>query len=153
MASRILVSAGWAGCAALSGVVCAASWTPPPRWCDLPFKDVAAVAHAVVLARYEAGPRPVLVVEDVIKGHCERTNVWVDSEEVSRYDPRTADTFLLALGPDYRAIDTVRGMGACDAVSILPIHSGKLRSKFRGDYDGQRKALTLDEIRTELNAP
>jgi hypothetical protein len=143
--------------AALSGTATSAA---PQGWCTLDFKDVAHEAHAVVLAevpaevpaevrREKRAPRTLRVVE-VLKGELPREELWIDPDDLGdRRIPRDGRV-LLALDEDLLLVGSVKSMGACNAISVLPIHDGKLRSRDRSDYDSGSGAMTLEQVRRDL---
>ena len=58
---------------------------------------------------------------------------------------------LLAVDAEGRPVqESASGLGACAAVSVLPIRGGKLRARDRPSYDNLDGAMTLDELKAEL---
>jgi hypothetical protein len=136
-------------------VACGLAVTPPSwagSWCDVVFKDVARDATAVVLTRVEnpKGEHPTLRIIDVIKGVCNEPAVSLAKRELERYELKRGDQVLLALDDDLLPIRATRGLGICEPVSLLPIRGGRLHSTDRLAYDNGRKAMTLDELRRQL---
>lgn len=135
-------------------VACAALASPAgaeaPGWCDLVFKDVAHDAHFVVLAEVhrEKQASPTLHVVDVLKGP--RQAVAPQVEDPGDLGLEKAHHVLLALDEKQRPVGNGRSMGACTAISVLPIRDGKLRSRDRRNYDSGRGDMTLEELRQDL---
>ncbi len=127
----------------------------PVGWCDLLFKEVAEVTENIVIADYrKAGrgqPGSVTVVE-VLKGEVPHGQS-IDPQRLKSLRLKDGDRCVLALTPTYELVRYLRGMGACTAVSALPIRGGRLRSSDRSNYDGRRKPMSLDQLRQELSLP
>ncbi len=127
----------------------------PVGWCDLLFKEVAAVAENIVIADYRKAGRgrteSVIVVE-VLRGDVPRGQP-IDPERLKSLRLKDGDQSVLALTSFFEPIRYLRGMGACTAVNALPIRGGLLRSRDRSNYDGRRKSMSLDELRAELSVP
>lgn len=120
-------------------------------WCDLPFKDVAGSASAIALARYDAdGAEDRLPVVELIRGELATEVVTVDPGALRGYRLRDGQLFVFALDPSGRPIRALGETGYCEPVSILPIHRGMVRARFRPDYDGRSRPLPLDELRAEM---
>ena len=125
---------------------------PAGAWCDLLFKDVAEGSDLIVLVEYSTmkhQPGRLSVVE-TIKGRAGDLALTPARFGLERYEPRNGDQFLLALGRDGDLVRYIQGTGACSAISILPVRGGKLRARYRVDYDGASKAMSLDQLRAEL---
>jgi hypothetical protein len=141
--------------AALLVLCVAAGWAaagPGHAFCDLVFKDVAEYAPIVVLVEYRS-PRqadPYLQVVEVLKGRTETEILQLGSKGLNLYKPAQGDRFLLALTRERRLVQTIAGMGACSAKSVLAIRKGKVRSIDRDNWDGSGKAPNLDQLRTEF---
>ncbi len=127
----------------------------PVGWCDLLFKEVAVVADNVVIADYRKAkhgrPESVIVVE-VLRGEVPQGQP-IDPERLKSLRLKDGDQCVLALTSFFEPVRYLRGMGACTAVNALPIRRGRLRSQDRSNYDGRRKPMSLDELRTELSVP
>ena len=121
-------------------------------WCDVVFKDVARDATAIVLTRVDdpTVEHPTLQVVDVLMGECDQPVVSLAKRELERYRLKRGDQVLLALDDDLLPIRATHGLGICEPVSLLPIRDGRLRSADRSGYDSGRKAMTIDELRREL---
>ena len=122
------------------------------RWCDAPFKDVAVTAHSVVLVSYDASQPTRLPVVEVLRGESFEGPLVLAPYEVGSFEPRSGDRFLIALSDSGRPIKTMTGMGACGAVWILPIQRGKLKARYRPDYDGRSRSISLEALRIDLRA-
>jgi hypothetical protein len=122
------------------------------NWCELTFKEAASRAQVILLVRYEAPPggAPRLVPVEVLRGSDVREGIGVFPAELRARLPQHGDQFMLALNAKLQLIDYAIGLGACSAISVLPIHDGKLRSRDRVDYDGERRALSLEALRADL---
>ena len=116
------------------------------------FKDVAEYAPIVVLVEYRSPKQtdPYLQIVEVLKGRTETEILQLGSRGLKLYEPAQGDRFLLALTRESRLVQTVAGMGACSAKSVLAIRKGKVRSIDRNNWDGTGKAPNLDQLRTEL---
>ena len=116
------------------------------------FKDVAEYAPIVVLVEYRSPKQtdPYLQIVEVLKGRTETEILQLGSRGLKFYEPAQGDRFLLALTRESRLVQTVAGMGACSAKSVLAIRKGKVRSIDRNNWDGTGKAPNLDQLRTEL---
>ncbi|HKQ62914.1 MAG TPA: hypothetical protein VJS92_16595 [Candidatus Polarisedimenticolaceae bacterium] len=121
-------------------------------WCDLPFKAAAAQAPNLVLVQFRApkGQPPELFVVEVLKGRCRNEALNVDPTSLRSFAPRNRDLFLLALDRSLRLPSHAENLGACAAISVLPVRGGKLRAADREDYDGGTRPMTLEELRAEL---
>ena len=130
--------------------VTGSSWAG--SWCDVVFKDVARDAAAIVLTRVDrpTDGRATLHVTDVLKGECDQPVVGLAKRDLERHGLKHGDQVLLALDDDLLPIRATHGLGICEPVSLLPIRGGRLRSADRSGYDNGRKAMTLDELRREL---
>ncbi len=126
--------------------------TPVHAWCELVFKDIVDQAAVVVLAEYESprGEQPRMRVVDTLHGEDAPAEVAFVPDEMARYRPRHGDRFVIALNDRGAPLRYVRGMGACSAISILPIKKGQLRAADRPAYDGSSKPMKLDELRREF---
>ena len=121
-------------------------------WCDVVFKDVARQAPIVVLARVErtkAAP-PTLHVLEVLKDRSEQGFSRLPSRILDGQPIKHGDHVLVALGDDHRPVVATRGLGMCEAISVLTIRGGKLRSRDRVNYDSDVGAMTLEELREDL---
>jgi hypothetical protein len=63
---------------------------------------------------------------------------------------KDGDHVLVALDGKHRLVRTTHGLGACLAISVLPIRGGKLRAQDRVNYDSGTRAMTLDQLREQL---
>ena len=136
-------------CAVLTAAVPA---TRADAWCDVVFKDVARSADIVLLAQVDKkkGEAPGLRVVEVFKGACEERTLNLQLEELAQSGVKDRDHVLLALTREMRLANDTRGLGACFAITVLPIRDGKLRARDRVNYDSRRGTMTLDELREEL---
>lgn len=121
-------------------------------WCDLLFKDVSATAPNVLIARYHApkGQQARIELVEILKGACEGRILGVGAQALRAHQPRNGDLFLLALDAHHRLLNSMNQIGACSAISVLPVRGGLLRASDRADYDGGSRPMTLDELRGEL---
>ncbi len=127
----------------------------PVSWCELLFKEVAVAAENVVIADYRKAsrgrPESVTVVE-ILRGEVPQGQP-IDPERLKSLRLKDGEQCVLALTSSFEPIRYLHGMGACTAVNALPIRGGRLRSRDRSNYDGGRKSMSLDELRTELSVP
>jgi hypothetical protein len=121
-------------------------------WCDVVFKDIAREADVLVLTRVELVDEapPLLHVVDVLKGEYRRAELVLTGDALNGLGLKTGDQVLVALDDNHRQISTSRSLGMCDAISVLPIRSGKLRARDRLDYDSRKGAMTLNQLRQDL---
>lgn len=121
-------------------------------WCDVVFKDVAAEAAAVVLARVERAEdgEATLTLAQVLKAGPQAPVLRVGPPDLEEYRLNFGDELLLALDQAGQRLRSTRGLGMCRAINVLPLHGGKLKSRDRVDYDSGRGALTLERLRDEL---
>ncbi len=135
--------------------VCGLAAMAPARaegWCSVVFKDVAREAELVLLARVD-GPKesPVrLSVVEVLKGEYRATGLALATHDAGLVPFKGGDILLLALDHRHRPVSGVRGLGACDPISMLLVRGGKLRARDRENYDSREGPLALDELRGEL---
>lgn len=123
------------------------------NWCDIVFRDVARAADTVVIARVERAEHgaPSITVEEVLKGSVsDPTEIRITLEMFPEMGLRPGDHVLVALGDDGGPLQTIKGWGACRAVSALRIRKGRLKRVDRIDYDYLERPLTLDELRDQL---
>jgi hypothetical protein len=145
MSRRVLV------CAAICGLAFSAPLFAG-TWCDVVFSDVAHDAGIVVLARVEKarGAAPVLHVAEVLKDRSESGFGRLPSRILDGIETKNGDHVLVALDEEQRLVVNAGGLGMCEAISVLVIRGGKLRSRDRVNYDSLTGTLTLEEIREQL---
>lgn len=137
----------------LACVLAAAVSQPAQGWCDLVFQDVAAFADVVVLAEIRApkGGMLELMVVEVFKGAGVAGSLTLDPAAFSP-DAQPGERVVLALTQEHTLVQGNQGLGVCSAISVLPIHGGKLRARDRQDYDSRSRSMSLERLRRELTS-